>query len=116
VCISYTLHREIFCFRKFSRAETEEWPKEALNFCNRCIEILQPEDLNEQNGWLVEWQNQDSSSTCPLKELQTLRKSLVDLDLIRQKLVVKLSLDEYNQVNLVELYFVFLYLQFLFTA
>jgi len=88
-----------FC-RKFSGVSTAKWPNEALDFCIKSIQILQPEDLNELSGWLIKWQNQSSSSTSPFKELQSLHKSLSDLALIQKQLHVKLSLDEYNQVRL----------------
>jgi hypothetical protein len=75
---------------------TENWPREALDFCTSTVKILEPDELDELTGWLTEWQNPMS----PFKQLKPLQKSLSDLCMLKEKLHVCLSLDEYDQVSI----------------
>lgn len=93
----YTANLQLISpIRKYANVRTENWPREALDFCTSTVKILEPDELDELTGWLTEWRNPLS----PFKQLKPLQKSLSDLCMLKEKLHVQLSLDEYSQVNL----------------
>ncbi|CAB3359057.1 Hypothetical predicted protein [Cloeon dipterum] len=81
---------------------SENWPSEALKFCQKAIAAVEPKSFYEPSGWLKEWQNQRSLPESPTKELYIMHKALSDLTLFKEKLAVTMNLEEYAQLSTIE--------------